>query len=406
MPGYPITRHAVTNSTTPPRFHILILLAIIAVIPLNMFVPSLPKIADDFDVDYGVVNIAIGGYAIVMAATQVVGGALSDRFGRRPVALVSLGIFIIASVGCMWAPNVTVFLGFRMAQGVVAACQSVAMAAIRDSWRGDDMRSRISSLSSAWAVGPMIGPSLGGILATAFGWRSNFVLFAALGSLAFVLVYLSMKETNTDRSTRLMELQNYSNFTRIPLFWAYGGIMALTMGSLYVFLGGAPTVAAEFGSISEFQVGIFIGLLPVGFMISSQITARTANRMSGELAILIGRTITTIGFTTGLVMYVAGVDHPLAFFLPAMTIGIGNGFTHPPVNAGVLLLAGRNAGAALGLASAVSVAGAALISSVAGFMIQGSHVQLSTLLVLQAIVIAALLMAVWIYQAVKRLPKL
>lgn len=393
------------NTITPrPRFSILVLLALIAVLPLNMFVPSLPKIAEDYGVEYGVVNIAIGGYAIVMAITQIIGGALSDRFGRRPVALTALGIFTIASIGCVIAPNVTVFLAFRMTQGVVAACQSVAMAAIRDSWQGDEMRSKISSLSSAWAVGPMLGPSVGGILASTFGWRSNFVLFAAFGLMAFVLAYLEMRETNNDKSDRLMERSNYTGFIRIPLFWAYGGIMALTMGSLYVYLGGAPTVAETFRNLTEFHVGLFIGLLPVGFAIGSQITARSAKLFSGDTAILIGRIITTLGLGTGLALYLVGVHHPLAFFLPAMTIGLGNGFTHPPVNAGVLMLSGRNAGAALGLASAISVAGAALISSVAGFLIEGQDVQLSTLIVLVLIAIAALLVAIWINLAVRTTP--
>lgn len=390
--------------TTPahlPRQSVLILLAIVAVIPLNMFVPSLPRIAEDFGVEYGVVNISIGGYAIVMALTQIFGGALSDRFGRRPVALISLAIFILASIGCLWAPNIGVFLGFRMAQGVVAACQSVAMAAIRDSWHGNEMRAKISSLSSAWAIGPMLGPSLGGILAANFGWRSNFVLFASLGIISLALVWVGMRETNTDKTHRLLEWQNYTSFIRIPLFWAYGGIMALTMGSLYVFLGGAPTVAESFGNLTEFHVGIFLGLLPVGFMISSQITARTAHRIPGETAILIGRTITAMGLTTGLVLFLAGVDHPLAFFIPTMTIGFGNGFTHPPVNSGVLLLAGKNAGSALGLAASVSVAGAALISSAAGFVIQGDDVQLATLLVLVGIALTALLVAIWIRKTVR-----
>lgn len=390
-----------TAPVSPPRSHVLILLALVAVVPLNMFVPSLPKIAQDFEVDYAVVNISIGGYAIVMACTQILGGAMSDRYGRRPVALASLGIFVIASLGCLLAPNVYIFLGFRMLQGVIAACQSVAMATIRDSWQGDEMRSKISGLSSAWAVGPMVGPSLGGILATSFGWRSIFVLFAVAGAVAFAMVSMSMSETNTEKSTRLLELGNYSGFIRNPLFWAYSSTMALTMGTLYVFLGGAPTVAQNLGNLTEFHVGIFIGMLPVGFMIASQITARTARRISGDTAILIGRTLTTLGIGSGLLLYFAGVHHPLAFFLPTMSIGLGNGFTHPPVNAGVLLLAGRNAGAALGLASAIAIAGAALISSATGFLLEGENAQLSTLLVLMSIACAALVLAIWIFRTTK-----
>ena len=376
-------------------------MAITSVIPLNMFVPSMPIIAEDFGVDYGVVNIAIGGFAIVSAITQVIGGALSDRYGRRPVALGSLGIFTVASIGCVLAPNVELFLGFRMLQGVIAACLAVALAAIRDSWAGPEMRSRIGNLSSAWAIGPMLGPTVGGVLATTFGWRSIFVLFAALGSYGFAMVYATFAETNTDRSLRLLQLDTYAKISRSRLFWAYSGMMALSMGTLFIFLGGAPAVAKEMGNLSSSAIGIFIGLVPAGFMLGSAITARTSSRVPAHYLILSGRALTAASMVTGLVLMYAGIDHPLSFFLPCIAIGMGNGLTLPSSNAGVLTIAGKNAGAALGLASAITISGAAFLSFVSGFVIQDGEARQSTLMFMLVVASAALLVAVMIFQAMQ-----
>ncbi|MCO5219925.1 MAG: MFS transporter [Thermomicrobiales bacterium] len=390
-----------TTSAPPPRFIILVLMAIISVIPLNMFVPSLPKIADDFDVEYAVVNFAIGGYAVVSALTQVIGGALSDRYGRRPVALASLGIFTLASIGCLLAPNVYLFLGFRMAQGTVAASQAVAMAAIRDTHEGPEMRSRIGSLSSAWAFGPMIGPTLGGVLASVFGWHSNFVLFTVLGAIAFTLVYTGFAETNRDRSSRLFDTANYATFIRSGMFWACSGLMAFSIGLLYVYLGSAPTVAKEFGSLTEIHVGIFLGLLPLGFMISSAITARISLRVPPHHLILFGRLLTVAGFSSGLLLYFGGASHPLSFFLPCMSIGLGNGFTLPSANAVVLTIAGKSAGTALGLAAAITIGGAALLSSISGFAMHGESVRLSSLWFMFGQAAIALTIAVGIYRTMR-----
>ena len=390
-----------TTATTPPRFSLLLIMAITSVIPLNMFVPSMPKIADDFGVDYGVVNIAIGGFAIVSALTQVVGGALSDRYGRRPVALGSLGIFTIASIGCILAPNVQVFLGFRMLQGVIAACLAVALAAIRDSWAGPEMRARIGNLSSAWAIGPMLGPTVGGVLASAFGWRSNFVLFALLGAFGFTMVYVTFAETNTERSLRLLQLDYYGRIVRSRLFWAYSSVMAFSMGTLFIFLGGAPAVAQEMGNLSSSAIGIFIGLVPAGFMLGSAITARTSSHVPAHHLILAGRSLTVAGTVTALALLYAGVDHPLAFFLPCVTIGMGNGLTLPSSNAGVLTIAGKNAGAALGLASAITISGAALLSFVSGFVIQDGNARQSTLLFMLVVAAAALVVALLIFRAMQ-----
>ena len=108
---------------SPPRLLTLILLTGLSVLSLNMFLPSLSNIAEAFDADYALVSVSISGYLIVAAILQLIMGPLSDLIGRRPVVLIGLALFVIASIGCLLAQNVWVFLGFRLLQGaVVGSC--------------------------------------------------------------------------------------------------------------------------------------------------------------------------------------------------------------------------------------------------------------------------------------------
>src|SRR4051795_10271066 len=105
------------KAADPPALMTLIALSGLSVISLNMFLPSLANIAHEFQADYALVNLCIAVYAAVSAVLQLVMGPLSDRFGRRPVILAALLLFLVASLGCLLAANVWVFLAFRMMQG-------------------------------------------------------------------------------------------------------------------------------------------------------------------------------------------------------------------------------------------------------------------------------------------------
>lgn len=224
-----------------PPLAVLVALSALAVLPINMFVPSLPNIAKDLHADFALVNLAVAGYAIAIAVTHLIAGALSDRFGRRPIALVALAIFTIASLGCSLASDIETFLCCRLFQGTVIAGYAVSLAAIRDSADDQTAASRIAYVSSAWAVAPMLGPAMGGLLDAHFGWRANFLVFAMLGIAGLYLVIFHLKETNFHRTTSMgLQLSAYGELSRSARFWTYTFCMAFALGSLYAFLGGRP----------------------------------------------------------------------------------------------------------------------------------------------------------------------
>jgi MFS transporter, DHA1 family, multidrug resistance protein len=383
------------QTTASPRLSVLIALSALAILPLNMFVPSLPNIARDL----------VAGYAIATAVAHLIAGAMSDRLGRKPVALAALAIYTLASIGCSLATGITTFLVCRMFQATVIAGYAVSLAAIRDTSDEGGAASRIGYVSSAWAVAPMIGPTVGGLLDSAFGWRANFVAFAVLGLAGLWLVAFHLKETNHHRTASFaLQLKGYGELGRSPPFWAYALCMAFGIGTLYAFLGGAPLVAAQLGGLSSTALGAYMGLVPAGFMLGSYIVGHTSSRHAPTRLILVGRLLTAVGLLVGLVLLASGLTHPLAFFGPCVFVGLGNGLTMPAANARILSLRPHLAGTASGLAAAVTVIGAGIVAFLAGLVVNASNAHLAVLGVMWASSLLSLLVALFIVHTERQRP--
>lgn len=357
--------------SAPPPYAILIFLTALSVLPVNIYLPSLPKIAVEFDADFALVNLSVAGYAIVTALTELISGALSDRFGRRPVALTSIAIFILASVGCALATSIEVFLLLRLMQASIAACFSIALVVIKETSGEREATSRIGYAAMGWAVAPMLGPTLGGVLDELFGWRSIFIVLAALGTAMLVFCLRGLRETAApSRQSASSYFASYLQLLGSVRFWAFALCMACSMGTFYIFLGGAPL--AMNGSLggSSAMLGLFMGMVPTGFLLGSFLSGRYGSGYARGAVLVFARLLTCLGLFFGLILSISGATHALAFFVPCMFIGIGNGLTMPAANVGVLSVRADLAGTAAGLAAAMSLAGGALIAMVAGLFLR------------------------------------
>lgn len=356
---------------TPPRLTTLILLAALSVLPVNMFVPSLANIAATFRVDYAVAALAVAGYATGTATLQLFMGPLSDRVGRRPVLLVALAVFAGASVGCALAPDIRVFLGFRLLQGVIIAGYVVSMAVIRDITRPERVASLIGYVATAWAIAPMLGPTLGGALDALFGWRASFWTFAGLGVAALALCWLDLGETNrTPSATLAAQLRAYPALLRSRRFWGCALCMAFSTGVFYAFLGGAPLVARTALGLSPAALGIAMGTMTAGFMTGSFLAGRYAGRFPLATTMVAGRILACVGLAAGMALALSGVTGVIPLFVPCIVAGIGNGLTMPASSAGALSVRPDLAGSASGLAGALTVAGGAAMSALSGAVVE------------------------------------
>lgn len=353
-----------------PGLTTLILLTALSVLTLNMFLPSLSRIAADFQADYALVSLSIGGYLAVSGVVQLVIGPLSDLYGRRPVMLWSMVIFVAASVGCFLAPSVEAFLAFRMLQSTGIAGMVLSRAVVRDMYPQAESARVLGVIGMAMALAPLLGPVLGGFLDQIFGWRAVFVFFALAGVAMVALVWADMGETNTTRAARFTDqFRAYPDLFREALFWAWCGSLVFSVGGFYAFLGGAPKVGEDMFGLTPAWLGLGMGSISAGFMLGNYLGGRLTPRHGLARVMLAGRVMAVIGPLLGMALFAGGLASPWTLFGPVLFVGFGNGLTLPGANAGVMSVAPRLAGSASGLSGALTVAGGAVITSTAGWAV-------------------------------------
>ena len=382
-------------ATSPPRLSTLVLLTALSVLSLNMFLPSLSNIAEEFQADYALVNLSIAGYLGITAVLQLVVGPLSDRFGRRPVLLASITIFALASLGCALAGDIRVFLLFRTLQGAIISGNALSRAVIRDMVPAREAASLMGYVAMAMAVAPMLGPMFGGVLDELFGWRANFVVFFGLGVLVLGLCWLDLGETNPHRSEAFAsQFRIWPELLRSRRFWGYALCLTFATGAFFAFLGGAPLVAkAEFG-LTPAALGFFMGTITAGFMLGNFLSGRYAKRYPLAAMMIAGSALACTGLSAGLVLVLSGVVHVASLFGATMFVGLGNGLIVPSCNAGAMSVQPRLAGSAAGLSGALMVGGGALLSSGTGAVlseVRGAHALLGVMLLSSLLALAAAL---------------
>ena len=282
------------DRTSPPHIATLILLAGMSALTMNIFLPSLPAMSTYFATSYRLMQLSVALYLAVSAGLQILIGPLADRFGRRPVILWATGLFLLATLGCLMAPNVQVFLIFRMAQAVIATGLVLSRAVVRDMVPGAQAASMIGYVTMGMSLAPMIGPFIGGVLDSYFGWKASFWLLFVLGAIMLVLAWHDLGETATHRSTSLVaQLRQYPELLVSRRFWGYCLSAAFTSGAFFAYLGGAPFVGKELFHMNAIWLGMSFGAVSVGYMAGNFISGRFSVLLGVNRMILVGATIST-----------------------------------------------------------------------------------------------------------------
>ncbi|MCE8006280.1 multidrug effflux MFS transporter [Aestuariivita sp.] len=376
---------------TSPRLITLILMTAATTLSLNMFLPSLPAIAAEFGVAYGTVTLAIGGYLAMTAVLALVIGPLSDRLGRRPVAIGAIAVFVLASLGCLLAQSWPLFLACRLAQGTMVSGYILAGAVVRDTRDQTDAASLLGYIAGAMAIAPLLGPMVGGLMLDLFGWRSNFALYAGLGLILLAAVLIDLAET---KSPPVTKPPRSGALLRLPVFWSYAGTVALSTCAFYAFLAGAPLVAAKTYGLSGAELGIALGSITAGFMTGSFTGARLGPRYGPDRMMLSGRLIAILGLAAGLVIVQIWPSAPLALFATTIFIGLGNGLTTPTANAGAMSVRPDLAGTASGVTGSLTVGLGAVATTGAGLILTLSPSATTLLTILIALKSASLVTAI------------
>ncbi|WP_420003318.1 multidrug effflux MFS transporter [Arenibacterium sp. LLYu02] len=356
--------------TTPPSIWTLILLSGLSALGMNIFQPSLPGMAAYFGVEYRLIALSVPFYLATSTVIQILIGPISDKMGRRPVMMVSLVLFLIATLGCIFATTASIFLGFRMAQAVIATCMVLSRAAVRDMYDGPKAASMIGYVTMGMTVVPMIGPALGGILDQAFGWHANFWLLFASAAVTLVIFWADFGETATKSGKTLMQqFREYPELLRSPRFWGYSLAAGLSAGSFFAYLGGSPFVGTEVYGLNSAELGLFFSAPAFGYCFGNFVSGRYSERVGINTMVFWGAIVNILGVGASLFITLAGWDTVWTFFGFMCFVGLGNGMAIPNGTTGAIGVRPHLAGTAAGLSSAIMIGAGAGLSAAAGWLL-------------------------------------
>lgn len=345
----------------------LILITGISALNMSIFLPSLAAMTAYFETEYAVMQVSLSGYLAATAVLQIFVGPLSDRFGRRPILLGSLLIFVIATLGALFSTTVEAFLFFRILQAAVATCMVLGRAIVRDIVPDAQAASMIGYVMMGMALVPMVGPMIGGALEQAFDWHATFVFLVLAGIGTLALVYYDLGETLAKGGMGFRaQVRSYPELFRSPRFWGYVMCAAFASGAFFALLGGASFVGTTIFGLSPVWNGIALGAPAIGYAMGNFLSGRFSVRLGINKMALIGTGITIAGLGTSVLLTLAGLIHPLVFFGFCTFLGLGNGLILPNLMAGSISVRPHLAGTASGLGGAIMIGGGAALSQVAG----------------------------------------
>jgi DHA1 family bicyclomycin/chloramphenicol resistance-like MFS transporter len=355
------------DRSTPPHIATLVLLSGLAAMSMNIFLPSLPGMAAYFDAPYRTVQLSVSLYLLFSAVLQLVIGPLADRYGRRPVILGALGLFLLCTIGTILAPNVEVFLAFRTAQAIIATGFVLSRAVVRDIVPEAQAASMIGYVTMGMSLVPMVSPALGGILDEAFGWKANFVLLFVLGIAVSALVWADLGETAPKGAGSLVaQVRLYPTVLRSRRFWGYSVAAAAGSGAFFAFLGGAPYVATVVFGMGASQLGLWFAAPAIGYLLGNFLSGRFAARIGIVRMVFWGTSVVAVAMGVLLLFTLAGLEGPIPFFGLIAITGLGNGMALPSANSGMMSVRPDLAATASGLGGALTIGGGAALAALAG----------------------------------------
>lgn len=361
---------------------LLTLLVAMGPVSTDLYLPSLPAIAADLGASRALVQLTVGLFIAGFAVMMLVCGPLADRFGRKPVLLAGLAVYVLASIACALATSIAFLLAARFVQAL-GACVGpvVGRAIVRDLYPPREAGRILGYMASAMALAPLIGPFIGAWLALGFGWRSNFWCLALYGALVLLTLWWRLEETlrAPERGTAGRLLANYGLILSNRTFLGFMLCVAFAFGALFTWISNSAFVVIDHFGVAPENFGWAFGVVIAGYIAGAYGGSHAGMRFGLARATAIG---TVICAAAGLGLLIAGwtAAGGLAAIVLLMTLSLlGAGFAIPQATAGALAPFPQLAGTASALLGFLQMTTGLLVAALTSLWFDGTPRPMVTL---------------------------
>ena len=376
----------------------LVLLTVLIGLPritLDMHLPALPAMADDFHASDSQLQLTLTLYALGSAISLLVSGPLTDRFGRRPVLLSGLCVYAVATVACALADSIGVLIVARLFQALGGCCTTViGRVIVRDYFARDEQARLLGLISMAMAISPMAAPVLGSLMLPFIHWRGLFIVLAVIGVALCLVVFRRLPETRPPEvaaapPSNLLRL--YGQLLRDRYFLRYSLAIGCVYSTYFPFISESSALLQRGFHLSATAYALVFAATISGYMLGANLFRRWVLRVEANQLINAAIGLNVLGCVMLAGATVALPQAWLAIVLPMVVIMVSVGMVIPACQLSVLQPYGAIAGTASGLFFFIQMFLTAVSSWATGMLSDGT----SQPLVIMTSVASALLVAGW-----------
>jgi DHA1 family bicyclomycin/chloramphenicol resistance-like MFS transporter len=294
----------------------------------DLYVPSLPLVADGLAADGGSVQLTLSTLLLGLALGALIYGPLSDQYGRKPVLLAGLGVYVVAGMLAASADSLATLVFWRLWQGLGASAGSVlARAIILDRWRGEQASRALSWMAIVTFLSPVLAPLVGGQIASVGRWPTIFWVHAAAGAVCLAVAFATVPSSARNPGSRLVaRILAYGAILRDRQALGYMACNGLGFVGVVPLITNSSFVFQGYFGLTPFQFGLCFSLMMLGGSFGAFTNSRAVARVGIGKLIGLGTACMAVGGTTALVATVAGAG-VLGILVPGVLYMVGVGFT-------------------------------------------------------------------------------
>lgn len=325
-------------------------------LPTDGYVPALPQIQKFFQVDAKQLEETLSIFVFTTGIGQLLFGPLSDRFGRRSIAFISLGFFIAGSLLHIYADKFSSFILGRFSKGIGAGGMAVVAAAIvRDLYSGNKASKIYGYLAGVAALATVSSPILGGLLAAHLGWRSIGYMYLTSAAIALICIYLLIEETLLPSKKILLSLEIiiiYKNLLFNKAFLFYSLVGAIGLSYAFIFSSTSSPIIINLLHLSSQRYGMCYAGYGTLYMFGNFLAGYIVEKIGVDRVAIFGLSIALLGTTLLLIWNYYGGLSLASFLLPMLIITTGSTFCQTAGIGGAMNAFAANAGSAAAMHNA------------------------------------------------------
>ena len=354
-PSNSVTLHPTTSMQASLVVVMLSLLLGLQPITTDLYLPALPALTAGFGAPMSQAQLTLTALLLAFGVSQLVWGSLSDRFGRKPILLIGLSAYVIASIGSALAGSMAMLIVWRAVQGAaMGAGVMCARAILRDLYAPAEGARVMSKAQTGLGIIACMSAPLGGLLSDLFNWRMALLALAVFGASALALMTLRYRETAISKNPRALEpltlMRNWGVVLRHPTFWTFSLLSGASYGGLFTFLASSSFVFIDVLGLSKTQYGLLMFSMSLAYISGTVLCRRLLPRFGVRHAVAIAGVLTLSGGTTLGVLAMLGLHtHWLTLLGPFCLFMLGHGVHQPCGQSGAVGPFPQTAGVAAAL---------------------------------------------------------